>query len=34
MVLKGSPGTSMCRGMEKVKQRDHKKREQGSAREP
>lgn len=24
MVLKGSPGTSMCRGAEKVKQRDPK----------
>lgn len=25
MVLKGSPGTSLCRGAEKVKRRDPKK---------
>lgn len=33
MLLKGSPGTSMCSGVEKVKQRDPKKRQQRSARE-
>lgn len=33
-MLKESPGTSMCRGEEKVKRRDPKKREQESAREP